>query len=237
MSNEHNNVISISSRPQYRDRSAEYTPTRRRLSAKAGAAALAAVVVLGAGAVYKGDQNFKHEQSMNVLDSVEKNTQVAADTDTFVIQAGATLRRTPAIPGRDTDVNHQDGGPTDSTKDNIKTVVADGKAVYARGVIEYKGDDGTWYGFEMVPSVDQVEPQSRGDLGDNFYWFSSELLKQKAEDGQPFVQAYEAGDQVTLHFEGGHYVDAHNQAFAVAQEMDAQAAVALANQQPQNQKS
>jgi len=237
MSNEHNNVISISSRPQYRDRSGDYTPTRRRPGAKAGAAALAAVVVLGAGAAYKGDQNFKHEQSMSVLDKVEKNTQVAADTDTFVIHAGATLRRTPAVPGRDTDVNHHDGGPTDSTKENIKTTVANGKAVYARGVVKYESNDGTWYGFEMVPSVDQVEPQSRGDLGDNFFWFSDELLTQQTEDGQSFVQSYNAGDQATLHFEGGHYVDAHNQAFAVAQEMDAQAAVQLASQPPQSQKS
>jgi hypothetical protein len=237
MSNEHNNVISISSRPQLRDRSGDYTPTRRRPGAKAGAAALAAVVVLGAGAVYKGDQNFKHEQSMDVLNKVEKDSPVIGDTDTFVIHAGATLRRTPNIPGRDS-VNHQDGGEADSTKDNVERIVDGGKAIIARGAITTEGSDGnTWYGVEIVENINQVEAQSRGDLGDNVRWFSSELFDQHTKDGQPYVEVYNAGDQATLHFEGGHYVDAHNQAFAVAQEMDAQAAVQLASQPPQSQKS
>lgn len=237
MSNEHNNVISISSRPQYRDRSGDYTPTRRRPGAKAGAAALAAVVVLGAGAVYKGDQNLKHDQRMDVLEKVEKNAPVVGDTDTFVIHAGATLRRTPGIPGRDS-VNHQDGGEADSTKDNIEMVVDSGRAIFARGAITTEGSDGnTWYGIEVVTDINQVEAQSRSDLGDNVLWFSSELFDQQTKDGNPYVEAYDAGDQATLHFEGGHYVDANNQAFAVAQEMDAQAAVQLASQQPQSQKS
>ncbi|MEO5627950.1 MAG: hypothetical protein ABIQ89_03605 [Candidatus Saccharimonadales bacterium] len=219
------NVVSISSyRPRTESRAVPSVSPEAVTRRRRGVAALAGIALVASGAagtlMYKGNESFKHDQRMDVLEKVEKTKSGAGEELYLVVHSGATLRRTPMIPGRTSSPNH-----AEPQKDNVDSVVPEGQALFMRGVLTQEDDAGVvWYGAEVVPDMDNIEHQNPDELGDHIVWISSELSEQKQPDGSAYIESRGSGEPVDAHIEGGHFVVSDGRPFATAQLVDTQAA-------------